>query len=257
MISFIIPINERKKDRLNGLFYNISKYYGGPSKDNYEIIVVEQDKNEPFKLGQNRNIGFKFSCGNIIVFLDVDIRLKNKLDFYKILEDSKNRSVICWEYIIQVKEDENCNIVEIGNKAKGKGKSGCIVFTREQYEKSCGHSNLIVGWGKEDDVLSYRTNIIRLNGNEIYHVYHKDKRELWGLKKEILGKALDRNVKIVNMVRDGIINKDEDGFNQTIFKVESYKQDSSGFIKHYNISNIIIPYNYSYIDLYNEIINYD
>lgn len=251
MISFIVPINERKKDRLKGLFHNIYKYYGEPSKDNYEIIIIEQDKNEPFKLGQSRNIGFKFSSGSIIVFLDVDIRLKNKLDFYKILFDSKNKAVICWEFIIQIKEDDNYNIIEISNKVKGKGRSGCIAFNREEYIKSCGHSNLTIGWGKEDDILYYRTNMVRLNGEEIYHVYHKDKRELWGLKKDFLGKALNRNVKIVNMVRDKIIDKTKDGYNQTVcdYKIIS----DNDYVKYYYVNNIKVCNNYEYNELYNEI----
>ena len=255
MISFIIPLNERKLNRLDGLLYNIEKYYGKPSKDNYEVIIINQDIKEPFKLGQNRNLGFKESIGDIIVFLDVDIRFKNKLSFKEILLNSKNRPVICWEFIIQINEDENYNIVEIEEKKKGVGKGGCTVFTRDQYKKSYGHSNLILGWGKEDNVLYYRTNFIRLIGSEIYHVYHKDKRELWGLDKKILSKTLSKNVEIVNMVRDGKIDSEKDGFNQTIAEVFLYKEELNGLLKYYNVSNITVSEKFKYIELYNEINN--
>jgi len=97
MISFIVPLNKRKLDRLDGLFYNISNLYGYPNDSNYEFIVIEQEEKEPFKLGQNRNIGFKKAIGDIVVFLDVDIRLKNYLNFEEKLNNKKDNSLVCWE----------------------------------------------------------------------------------------------------------------------------------------------------------------
>ena len=252
MISFIIPLNHRKLDRLNGLYRNISVYYGQPCKENYEIIIIEQNQNEPFKLGQNRNIGFKESVGDVVVFLDVDIRFKNKIDFINVLKNSKNRSVICWEFITQVTENSDYVLTELGAKKKGVGKGGCVVFNREDYIKSCGHSNLVLGWGKEDEILLYRSNMTRLNGVEIYHVFHKDKRDMWGLSIGSLGKALDRNVKLVNMVRDGAIDKKYDSFNETLSDIVLYSKKYEGFVRHYTVSNIRVPDNFRYMNLYDE-----
>ena len=249
MISFIIPLNERKLDRLDGLLYNIERYYGKPSENNYEVIIINQNINESFKLGQNRNVGFQKSIGDIIVFLDVDIRFKNKLNFEEILLKSKNRPVVCWEFIIQINEDENYNITELSEKQKGVGKGGCIAFKREQYIKSCGHSNLIFGWGKEDDILAYRSNLIRLTGVEIYHFYHKDKRQ-WGLDKEKMKKALSMNVDLVNMVRDGKIDSEKDGFMQTVASFDSIKKYNNKYIRFFNVSNVGVSYEYEYLELY-------
>jgi predicted glycosyltransferase involved in capsule biosynthesis len=255
MISFIIPLNERKLDRLPGLYYNISKYYDYPNKDNYEIIIIEQNKNEPFKLGQNRNIGFNKSNGSIIVFLDVDIRFKNYIDFDDMLKKSKNRPIICWKYITQVDEDPIYNLIERqkDRKIEGLGKAGCIAFTRQQFIDSCGYSNLMIGWGKEDEMLFYRSNIIRENSIEIYHVFHKDKREKWGIKDDKIGEALDRNVKIVKMYRDEkIILKQEDGFNQTMSDCSLLDVKYKEFYRHYFVSNIGVTKNFKYMKLYEE-----
>lgn len=253
MISFIIPCNKRKLDRLNGLLYNINKYYGEPSKDNYEIIIAEQDFKEKFKSGQLRNLGFKKTIGDIIVFLDIDIRFKKYYDFKEILYNNKDKTIICWEYIIQVNEDKDYNITEISQKKKGKGKGGCIVFTRNKYVESCGYSNLTIGWGKEDDILSFRTNMIRLKDEDIYHFYHKDKRELWGVPKEKLGTALSRNVKIANMVRNNKIESEKDGYNQTIADFKLIEEKFKGFYKHYIFFNITVCNDYKYNEMYNEI----
>lgn len=254
MISFIVPLNKRKLDRLEGLFYNISNLYGYPNNLNYEFIIIEQDEEEPFKLGQDRNIGFKKSIGDIVIFLDVDIRLKKYLNFEEKLNNKEGKSLVCWEYITQVNEDNNFNLIETENKLKkGKGKGGCIAFKKENFIKSCGYSNLIIGWGKEDELLKSRIKLERIEDLEIYHVYHKDKREKWGIKKENLGIALDRNVRIVNMVRSGLIDSAEDGYNQTISDIALKEEKYNGLYKHYTVSNIRVSHDFKYIELYKEI----
>jgi hypothetical protein len=252
MISFIIPLNNRKLDRLAGLCYNISNFY---LNDSYEIIIAEQDSKEPFKLGQMRNLGFKKSIGDIIVFLDVDIRFKEYIDFCSILKKIKNRPIVCWEFIIQVDEDKFFNIIEREGKRKGVGKGGCVAFTREKFIESCGNSNLIIGWGKEDNILDYRSKMERLMGQEIYHVFHNDKREKWGLGEDrsFLGLALSRNVRIANLVRDGKIDKYKDGFEQTF--ADCTEIEIKDLYKHYFFSNVSVFDGFEYKNLYNEFIN--
>lgn len=249
MISFIVPLNERKTDRLLGLVNNLSKIY---KDDLYEIIVVEQDIDEPFRLGQMRNLGFQKSKGDLIVFIDVDIRLKKRIDFSKEIS-LRRRPLVCWEFIIQVDEDEYYNIIEREGRRKGVGKGGCIAFTRKQFEKAGGNTNLIVGWGKEDDILKYRSDMVRLMGQEIYHVFHEDKREKWGLgeDRKFLGIALDRNVRIANLIRDGKVNKLKDGYAQT--KADCKIIKDSALYRHYLFSNVGVSSDFEYMDLYNEI----
>lgn len=97
--------------------------------------------------------------------------------------------------------------------------------------------------------------MIRLNNEEIYHFYHKDKRELWGISKENLGIALSRNVKIANMIRDNKIENKKDGYEQTIADFEIVEEKFNGFYKHYLFSNIKVATNYKYLELYKIVID--
>ena len=62
---------------------------------------------------------------------------------------------------------------------------------------------------------------------------------------------MNRNVKIVNMIRDKIIDNNEDSYKQTLADFEIIEDNM--FYKHYRVSNITVPLNYKYLELYNEI----
>ena len=154
MISFIVPISKRKIDRIDALLFNISKFY---RNDEHEVIIAELSDSEGFKLGQIRNLGFKKSSGDIVVFIDVDIRLKDKVDFKEELE-LHNVPVVCWRNIIKAVEFKVGDIEEISYPQEGRGLAGCFAQYREQFIKANGFSNLLIGWGKEDDIL-FATNL--------------------------------------------------------------------------------------------------
>ena|SRR4030042_2655639 len=247
MISFIVPINHKKYDRLEGLIYNINLFY---NNSDFEIIIAEQDDNEGFKLGQMRNLGFVKSKGDIIVFIDVDIRFKESLDFKELLKNME-MPFVAWNRIAQVEEKEIGNFKVMGTGRISYGEGGCIVLTREQFENSCGYSNLFIGWGKEDHLLCYRflrRRFIKID-NEMYHVSHNKNRRVWGVNPDALGHNL--NMLVTNSKRDKL----QDSYHQTI--ADEKLISDNGIVHHYLFSNVRVPENFIYMDLYKKTESYN
>jgi len=224
---------------LDGLIYNIRKCYRGSQ---YEVVIVEQNNDEPFKLGQVRNIGFKKSSGNTIAIIDVDIRFIDKIDFEEMTGRMK-RPFVPWSYLITIIEDDIKNPTITDEKLKRPGHGGCIVFKRSEFEQSNGYSNLLIGWGAEDGIISIRCPLTKL-GMEIYHVKHKKQSGKFGVNS----KATAHNQRMYNS--DNKRNKMLDGYRQTIFN--DVVVSESGTIKHYLVSNIRVSENFEYMDLYKE-----
>jgi hypothetical protein len=47
------------------------------------------------------------------------------------------------------------------------------VFTRDQFETSSGFSNLMCGWGGEDDILNVRIGGYGRIANTLFHIEHE------------------------------------------------------------------------------------
>lgn len=239
MISFIVPINQDRLYLLDGLVYNIRKCYRGGQ---YEIIVAEQNNDEPFKLGQVRNIGFKKSSGRVIAIVDVDIRFIEKIDFEEMTSRMK-RPFVPWSHLITIIEEDFKNPIITEERQKRPGHGGCIVFKRSEFEASNGYSNLLVGWGAEDGIISIRCPLTKL-GMDIYHVKHGKQTGKFGVNS----KATTHNQKMYNS--DASRNKMLDGYRQTLF--DEVIISESGTVKHYLVSNIRVADNFEYMDLHKE-----
>jgi predicted glycosyltransferase involved in capsule biosynthesis len=210
-----------------------------------EIVVAEQNVKEGFKLGQMRNLGFKKSKGDIIVFIDVDMRFKEKMDFKTLLKDKKE-PFVAWRIIAQVEEKPIGNFKKISEGKISFGEGGCIVLSRKQFEGSHGYSNLMIGWGKEDHLLCYRLHKYRFTklDVEMYHVFHHKGRQTWGVDP----KALDHNMAM--LISDRKRDRPQDSYVQTIADEKLVK--SEGIVSHYLFSNVRVPDNFAYMDLYNK-----
>jgi hypothetical protein len=246
MISFIVPINIKRIDRLPGIEFNIKKFY---FKDDYEIIVAEQDENEVFLPGQVRNLGFQQSKGDIIVFFDADARFKEYIDFKDILKNAKVEAHTCWQGVIEVNEDpKTFELTEITPLKSSSSRGFIFAVTRQYFLRYNGFSNLLKGWGKDDDINGIRSgsrkgNIITTEKREIvcgavYHVWHKDRAKL----------CLDHNQKICLMVRNKEIEDSKDGVAQTISDLSLIEEREC--YKHFLISNIRVLEDFKYKNLF-------
>jgi glycosyltransferase involved in cell wall biosynthesis len=169
-LSFITPIRNRN-EQIPGLIHNLNFYY-----KECEIIFAHQSDNKAFKHGQLRNLGFKKSTGRIVVFIDVDVRLFDFVDFVE-LQKEYNYSLLMFDISYEIKE----NALGVYQRYFGRTCSHCIgrllCFTREQFEECGGYSNLCAGWSWEDDLLFKRAQCVKVPG-KIGHVTHQHQRDM-------------------------------------------------------------------------------
>lgn len=236
MISFIIPVSQSRAFLLEGCIYAIKRAYAPVP---HEIIVIEQDEKEPFKLGQVRNIGFIKSSGDTIVFIDVDIRLIHPINFFDLLVFYK-KPFVAWDRLFNISENF-LGTYTILNRVHRCGAGGCTVFTRNQFEQSGGHSNLLLGWGSEDELIARRCRAKRSHNN-LYHVFHTDYSGPYGKN----GSYRDHNRAIY--LSDDNRYRTKDSFKQTVW--DEIELKDLGSIKHYLVWDIRVPDTFEYKDLY-------
>lgn len=197
-VSFIVCMNASRKAQLQGCIDNINEFYGDIDK---EIIIVEQDGKEDFKRGQLFNLGYKESMGDLVVFQDVDIRYMSTIDFDYHMQ-ILNNPFCPWVFIAQIKETAlGYTVTKTDRRPYGFG--AVNVFTREQFEKCNGFSNLYIGWGGEDNEMNARVKFERIN-HTLGHIEHEHAPT--GKRNTIIS----RTCKNRDIAKDGI--------EQTIFK---------------------------------------
>jgi glycosyltransferase involved in cell wall biosynthesis len=161
-ISFIVTYRDRE-EMLRGYLRSIQSFY--PTS---QIIISEQCDDKPFLQGQLFNLGYKHSDGKIIVLMDVDIRFRRKLDIVDYMQQIQH-PFLAYSELFHCDDTDRIRGVRGGSNCSN---GGCCVFTREQFEASCGYSNLIVGWGGDDDIMSNRVGGFRRIDNVMFHIQH-------------------------------------------------------------------------------------
>jgi predicted glycosyltransferase involved in capsule biosynthesis len=228
-LSFLVTYRDRKP-MLDGFLKSILGFY--PTA---EVVVVEQRNDKPFLQGQLLNLAFQRSHRDIVVLMDVDIRLREFVDF-----------PACMNLIQHpfVAYDRIWNCDSKGRAlAERRGVNGCYggccVFTRKQFEASCGYSNLIVGWGGDDTILNRRAGEMKRLTNTVLHITHECRKETT---------AYIRNAWLCET--ESRRRKDEDGLRQTIGNVVEEGRDGS--VSWYSFDQIGVPLDFKYWSLLQE-----
>jgi hypothetical protein len=110
-----------------------------------KIVIIEQNEGKDFNRGMLLNIGFKEYINQSKFFFHHDIDII-----------PKEPTV---EFIYNI---NNFDILRIIN-SHGKSLGGIIKFTNDSFIRMNGFPNYIWGWGIEDRILFYRSNIVCLN----------------------------------------------------------------------------------------------
>lgn len=203
-ISFITTHRNRRAE-LTAFIGSIRTFY--PTA---EIVVCEQCDNRQFLQGQLHNLGYIHSHGDLVVFMDVDLRFQKCIELLDCM-DRIQKPFLAYNKIF------NCtNNGRVLREREGSRRSngGCCVFTREQFEQANGYSNLMGGWGGEDDVLR-----IRIGGkyerlkNTLLHIVHERRKS---------SDTYEGNVVLLEMEKDRV--KELDGFRQTTAKKKYTKK---------------------------------
>ena len=236
MVSFITPLRNRE-DQIPGLIFNITKYY-----QDFEIILANQADNTSFKHGQLRNLGYNKSKGDIVIFIDVDVRLLHYIDFVKLQnEQNQDYPLLLFNQSYEATEN-NLGDVKIQKRRNCLHCIGRLLcFTRKQFERCGGYSNLCVGWSWEDNLLCKRAHLVKIKG-EIAHISHDYQRD--NLKYRDHNKLMHDT----DEGRDPFL----DGFRQTIAK-EGQVQKIDERTTRYNFYDIGVRETFEYIEMLEEI----
>ena len=233
MISFII-VNRNGKD-LDKAIDNIQKVYNDYEK---EIIVVQQEDDEPFKRGQLFNIGVSFSNGEYIALSDNDMFHLRKVNWIDIYETYK-KPIVGFKYITQV-DYNNGNVKQLRTDLCTAGFGGFNFMKKNDFIEANGFSNLYMGWGAEDAEFFERFNdYIRLPQN-LGHLIHPSRADANNYHTKV-----NRDIYYHHKH-----NKLDDGLKQTRFNlVEKVEKNNCIFIK---VNNINVDENFAYKELLNK-----
>lgn len=225
MLSFIVPFRGRDT-QIKGLIKSIREYY-----TNYEIIISCQADNEIFKHGQLRNLGYRVSKGDMVIFIDVDVRFLKFIDF-EFYQSTLAHPFIGFTSSYEMSEEHTVFKHRSVNHCIGR----LVCFTRKQFEDCGGYSNLCLGWGWEDDILNKRAQLKKIEG-VIGHIHHSYQR----------GRSEDQNRNRILFSTDSQRDHSLDGFRQTRATLLSTKEELR--IKWFDFCNIGVSEDFEYKNL--------
>lgn len=231
-ISFIVACRGRTIMRF-GLISNIKKYY-----PDSEIIFCNQKDNLLFRKGQLTNLGFRLAKNEVVASINLDYRFMEYVDLISELAIHKV-PIIPFSHgkLILEHAPNTFEIVLDGFNHDSVG--GCIVLTREQFEKSGGNTNLILGWGPDDIVFARRIGSYKKLPYTFGHVKHPSA-------------SVDKTM--MNHNRHVCYNpptKPElDGYTHTIADKVGIIEYSKSVVQ-YDFTNIHVSEDFGYMDKYN------
>ncbi|KAG8593976.1 hypothetical protein GDO81_001020 [Engystomops pustulosus] len=143
-IAIVIPFRNRES-HLKIWLHNMHPFLQKQQAD-YGIYVIEQHGNLPFNRAKLLNIGYKEALKeydyNCFIFSDVDIIPMDQRNLYRCSTNPKHMAHALDKF----------NFRLLYATLFG----GVVAFTKEQFLKVNGFSNLFWGWGGEDDDLYKR-----------------------------------------------------------------------------------------------------
>lgn len=170
-----------------------------------DVVVVEQDNmrrfrppagvrhifarsTEPYNRSWGFNIAYRESDSPHIIFGDSDILMRS-YDFSAALGAAESLDVLSpYSSVLDLDRNESeISIEDMGRIIRpGRGESdnqkinlcgGVVVFSREAFEKVGGWDEDFVGWGGEDDMMTFKVEAAGLRTASMpfrcYHLWHQ------------------------------------------------------------------------------------
>jgi len=234
MLSIFCPYRDRPG------FYEDFVYHYRQHYPLTRIYMLEQDDKSPFKRGQLMNAGFKYLLANDvlmenILFVDVDIRLKYRINFQGLLEEHKTL-VIPFNHLSLYTLESKGVYVPLNKPSYflDTPDGGVTLFTKDMFMKCGGFSNLYIGWGIEDTDLLRRVPKVTRVENEMIHLEHNR-----------MGEWKSPEFKRNKRINDLQLPSSLDGFRQTTSETTMKEIEENIF--HLKIKNIGVVEDYVYI----------
>ncbi|GFO37473.1 beta-1,4-galactosyltransferase 1 [Plakobranchus ocellatus] len=201
-LALILPCRNRTA-HLNILLNNLLKILIKQKLD-FTVFVIDQEFPTTFNRGMLFNVGYlealKRDDYDCFIFHDVDMIPTNDFCLYKCTHNPRHflSGVSKWHY---------------GLPYKGYF-GGVVAFTREQYQKINGDSNLYFGWGGEDDDL--RARILNKGYSMLRYPKFIGRYDTMSHKRDSGNQANPARFTLVSKAKE---RQDEEGLNTTIYKV--------------------------------------
>jgi len=178
MYSIILPY----RDRLNHLTKLLPRLHEKFDGTDYEILIIEQDDTESFKLAQLFNVGALNSKGTNLVFHDVDHYPSDDVSY-----EITDSPVYPIQKVLFLSEDGEslrpmwdvpAGYRKFSKSADGHW-GGVFILTKKMFEGIGGFNPMYSGWGKEDNDRHQRLLLagyhpIRRQVGTFYGLYHED-----------------------------------------------------------------------------------
>lgn len=218
-LAIIIPYRDREKHLFE--FVPHIKKFLSTKKNNYKIIVVEQNNDKLFNRAKLLNVGFALSKENFDYFCmhDIDMLPEDEKCDYSYVEGVSRLST----YVSQFDYIERPN-EEIGG--------GIMLIDKDSFIKVNGYSNMYWGWGAEDNDFGERLKREKIPYEKRYGRYKslshkKSEHEDSGKVKQCV---LDNRKLLQNKILDKNSHKN-DGLNTLQFTLEE-TIDFQDFVLH-------------------------
>jgi len=159
--SIIIPYRNRE-EHLQKILPRLAQKFEGMD---YEIIVAEQDDNEPFCKTVLMDVAVKYATGDILIFHDVDYYPMDNVS-YEYTED-----VVIYPVRNVIFLDENDTALPEEKIPAGyrhfrhdvqNHSGGVVIVSKANFYKMNGFNPSYKGWGREDDDFLLRVDYHQL-----------------------------------------------------------------------------------------------
>lgn len=187
--SIIIPYRDRE-EHLEVMLPRLKQVFEG--KD-YEIIVSEQNDNNPFNIACVQNIAYNYCTGNVIILHQVDYYPTDDVS-YEILDQPilpAKKGIFVNKDLATSRpiEDIPGGYRNWSNEIDPNFYGGVVVMRKEHWETINGLNPMYEGWGNEDEDLRERFKWagyipVRNEVGTFYCLYHEDNGNIAVLDRE-------------------------------------------------------------------------
>ncbi|XP_068123462.1 beta-1,4-galactosyltransferase 1-like [Hyperolius riggenbachi] len=203
-IAIVIPFRNREP-HLEVWLYNMHPFLKKQRAD-YGIYVVEQNGDAKFNRAKLMNVGFAEAIKdydyNCFIFTDVDIIPMDQRNLYRCFKNPRHMANSLDKFNFKLRYKTVFG--------------GVVAFSKEQFQKVNGFSNVFWGWGGEDDELYQRVIAMGMS-------IERPTQEIAKAKAFVHGRDTgnERNVKTIPLIRKAKERMKRDGLNSLDYKVIS------------------------------------
>ncbi|MHA1690359.1 MAG: galactosyltransferase-related protein [Candidatus Heimdallarchaeaceae archaeon] len=243
VVTFIVPCRGRT-EHLPGLLQNLERV-----TCSYKVMLCEQADNLLFRKGQLSNLGFKRAKSNIVAFINLDYRFLERIDLIAELKKA-GKPIVPFLYATRVTE-KNGVITEHSKRGISGCPGGCQVFTKDQFIKCGGHTNLILGWGSDDVTLALRA---KSAGIPFVHLPYTMGHVIHSKQDGYVGRARMKELNRTVCIR--YPDPEYDSFKETIADEVDHKI-MTPIVEKYRFTNIRVPDDYKEMKRYRIQLTYE